>query len=93
MNPIYIGSTGAALILLAFVLGQLHKWKDTYFVYDFVNLVGSGLLIWYAILLSSWPFLVLNGVWALVSLRDCVSDLKRNTRKGKALGGWDKWMY
>ena len=92
IEAVYIGSTGAGLILLAFVLGQLHKWKDTYFIYDFVNLVGSVLLIWYAILLSSWPFLVLNGVWALVSLRDVVTDLRRNSRKVKAMGSWDKWM-
>ncbi len=89
---VYIGSTGAGLILIAFVLGQFHVWKDTYFIYDLVNLAGGALLIWYAILLSSWPFLVLNGVWAIVSLRDCITDLQRNARKVKALGPWDKWM-
>lgn len=92
MNPLYLGSLGAALILLAFVMGQLHRWKDTYFIYDLVNLVGSLLLVYYAWVGHSWPFLILNGVWALISLRDCITDLQRNARKVKALGLWDKWM-
>lgn len=93
IDPLYIGSLGAALILFAFVLGQLHIWKDTYFVYDFLNLLGGALLVWYAYSGNSWPFLVLNAVWVLVSLRDVVMDYGRNTRKGKALGPWDKWMH
>lgn len=92
IEPLYIGSTGAALILIAFVLGQLHLWKDTYFSYDLLNALGSILLVIYAWQGSSWPFLVLNGVWALVSLKDCFSDLRRNERKSGSLGPWDKWM-
>lgn len=92
MDPIYIGSLGAGLILLAFVMGQLHIWKDTYFIYDLVNLLGALLLVLYAWILASWPFAILNSVWALVSLRDCITDLSRNARKIKALGPWDKWM-
>lgn len=76
MDPtLLIGTSGAALILLAFVLEQFHVWRDEDTVYDFVNLVGSGLLIWYAVLLGSWPFIILNFIWALVSLRDFVKDL------------------
>ena len=79
MNTI-IGSTGATLILIAFILEQTHRWKDTSLKYDLVNLVGSVLLIIYAILLRSWPFLILNTVWALVSLRDCWNDVRKTKR-------------
>ncbi len=72
-----IGSSGACLILIAFILEQTHRWKDTDLKYDAVNLLGSGLLIAYAVLLNSYPFLVLNGVWALVSLRDVIVDIRR----------------
>ena len=91
-EPIIVGSVGAALILVAFVMGQMHMWKDTYFVYDFMNLLGSLMLIVYALVGASWPFVVLNGVWALVSLKDCVTDLTRNSRKKAKLGPWEKWM-
>lgn len=72
-----IGASGATLILIAFILEQTHRWKDTDLKYDAVNLLGSALLIVYAVLLQSYPFLVLNGVWAIVSLRDVIVDLKR----------------
>lgn len=92
IEPIYIGSLGAGLILIAFVLGQLHIWKDTYFVYDLLNTVGSVLLLIYAWIGFSWPFLILNFVWAVVSLKDCVRDLQRNAARKNTLGPWNKWM-
>ena len=57
-----------------------------------MNLVGSLMLVIYALVGFSWPFFVLNGVWALVSLKDCVTDLTRNTRKKAHLGPWENWM-
>lgn len=73
----FIGASGATLILIAFILEQTHRWKDTDLKYDVLNLIGSILLIVYALMLGSYPFLVLNGVWALVSLRDVLVDMKR----------------
>ncbi|MDO8505278.1 MAG: hypothetical protein Q7S48_01720 [bacterium] len=72
-----IGIAGAGLVLLAFVLNQFHFWKDDEFRYDFINFVGGTFLVTYALLLKSYPFAVLNGVWALVSLRDTIRDLRK----------------
>ncbi|OGG40182.1 hypothetical protein A2116_01065, partial [Candidatus Jorgensenbacteria bacterium GWA1_49_17] len=72
-----IGSTGAAIILIAFFLNQTHKLSQDSLKYDVSNLIGSGLLVIYAVLLSSVPFAILNGVWFLVSLRDTFSDSRR----------------
>lgn len=91
IEPIVLGSLGAGIILLAFVLGQMHVWKDTYFSYDLLNAIGSILLIYYAWVGSSWPFLVLNGVWALVSIKDLIADFKRNSHK-RSVRWWNKWM-
>lgn len=88
--PLIIGSTGAGIILIAFVLNQIHRWQDTYLIYDLCNAVGSLMLVHYAWVGHSWPFLVLNGVWAAVSLRDCVIDLQRNSQRTG--GFWEKWM-
>lgn len=93
LEPLYFGALGAGLILMAFVLGQLHVWKDIYFIYDAVNFLGSGLLVYYAWTGASWPFFILNTVWAAVSLRDGLTDLQRNARKGKSMGSWEKWMH
>jgi len=91
-EPIFIGSIGAFIVLVPFIMGQIHKWKDTYFIYDFMNFLGSLMLMIYAMLGASWPFVILNTVWALVSLKDCISDLTRNSRKKSNLGPWEKWM-
>lgn len=79
--PLLIGTLGATLILIAFVLNQIHVWKDDDLRYDIVNVVGAALLVAYAILLRSWPFAVLNGVWTLVSLRDVFMDVRRQSSK------------
>jgi hypothetical protein len=70
-----IGATGAGLILIAFILNQSGRWNQESIWYDGVNVVGGLLLVLYAYLLGSWPFLVLNGVWTLVALRDVCAYL------------------
>lgn len=70
-----VGIAGATLILVAFLGGQFGKLKATSFSYDLINLVGSALLIWYGVLLAAWPFVVLNTVWATVSLKDVIYAL------------------
>ena len=76
-TTLIIGVSGAALILIAFIMEQTHRWKDTDLIYDAVNFIGAVLLIIYAMMLASYPFIILNAVWAAVSLRDIFSDLKR----------------
>ncbi len=72
-----IGVIGAGLLLIAFVLNEFKKLSTESLAYDALNLVGASFLVWYAILLQSIPFLVLEGIWALVSLRDVFLDLAR----------------
>ncbi|MBI3032061.1 hypothetical protein HYY69_01190 [Candidatus Woesearchaeota archaeon] len=77
MDPIlFVGLSGMSLILLAFIMNQFHKWHDDDLIYDIVNVLGSGLLFMYAYLLNSMPFMVLNAVWFLISLRDIFLDVK-----------------
>lgn len=76
-----IGYTGMVLILFAFIMNQIHRWRDDSLKYDVVNAVGATVLIAYSFLIQSIPFLVLNGIWALVSLRDVAVDVEK--LKGK----------
>jgi len=73
----FIGIIGAGLVLLGFIMNQTKKWKNTDLIYDFVNFLGALLLVIYGLLLKGYPFVVLNTVWALVSLRDVLIDLKK----------------
>ena len=78
-----IGIIGAGVVLSFCVLEQVNEVNNKNLWYGFGNFFGSVLLIIYAILLSSIPFMVLNTVWAIFSLRDIIVDLKckKNYRK------------
>jgi len=90
-TTIIIGTSGALIVLIAFILNQIGKWRGDYLIYDVFNFVGSLLLVIYAIILSSYPFLVLNFVWAALSFRDILVDLKRNDKR-ETKGFFGKWM-
>lgn len=77
MLTTFLGFFGALLILLAFILCQIHIWKDDSLIYDATNLLGSVILIIYGVLIGGWPFVALNSIWAVVSLRDTILDLKK----------------
>ncbi len=70
-----IGVVGAGVILVLFLLNQLNKLKNNNFWYDFWNFIGSALLCVYAYLLDSIPFIILNFIWAVFSLRDVLKYL------------------
>jgi len=72
-----IGIIGALIILYTFVMNQYEKLSADSFQYDFLNLVGSGILVYYATILESIPFIVINGLWALLSLKDVLARIFR----------------
>lgn len=75
-----LGIVGAIFILVAFILEQKKIWNSEMLRYDLVNFIGSAVLIVYGILIKGYPFVVLNSVWALVSLLDMVTDILRNNK-------------
>ncbi|MBW2973764.1 hypothetical protein KY346_05190 [Candidatus Woesearchaeota archaeon] len=80
MLPELSGIIGAAIILFAFFMNQTEKWKSDSVIYDATNFVGAVLLGVYSYALRAWPFLVLNIIWALVSLREMQLDAKKKKR-------------
>lgn len=68
---------GSCLLLLSFFMEQTHRWKDSDIKYDTVNFCGAVLLVVYAYSGDAYPFLVLNSVWAIISLRDIIKYFKK----------------
>ncbi len=63
-----IGSIGVTILLLAFVLNLLQKLKADSSAYLIMNVIGAGLACVSSVMISFWPFVVLEGVWAIASL-------------------------
>lgn len=75
-----IGIAGATLILIAFYFNQTRKWSADDLVFDSVNFAGSLLMVIYSVLLESIPFLILNAIWALVSLKDILEHVLQKNK-------------
>jgi hypothetical protein len=63
-----LGSVGVLLLLIAFMMNLLKKWKQDGFAYTFLNTIGATMTC-----ISSWlihfiPFVILEATWTIVSL-------------------------
>jgi len=63
MNSLYFGIIGMSLLLIAFFLNLFNIISQNSKTYILLNIFGSGLMIYYSVLLNSIPFLILNIVW------------------------------
>lgn len=57
----------ALMVLGAFAGSQLGRMDQHKVPYLVLNLIGTGVLAWLAGVERSWGFLLLEGVWALIS--------------------------
>jgi hypothetical protein len=67
---------GALLILAAFTAVQLDRMSPDSRLYLALNLVGSIILAVLAVVASQWGFVLLEGVWAIVSAWSLISALR-----------------
>lgn len=64
-----IGVLGMFLILLAFVLDEfVRNFNQNTAIYNLINIFGSAMLVYYAVSIHSWPFVILNAVWLFVAI-------------------------
>ena len=62
-----VGSIGVFILLLAFVLNLINKISGKNIVYILMNIVGAGLACYASYLINYIPFIILEGVWTIVS--------------------------
>ncbi len=63
-----VGSIGVTILLIAFLLNMLKVIQTSGLIYPLLNLVGAGLACFASWLIPYFPFVILEGAWALVSL-------------------------
>ena len=71
----FIGVAGGSILLIAFIANEFKKLSADSFIYEGLNLIGGFLLAWYAVLLHSVPFIILESIWALVAFRNVLKHL------------------
>ena len=74
---------GALCVLAGFVLAQVRILDPQRIPYLALNLIGSAILAVLALLDRQWGFLLLEGVWALVSL---IAILRYSSRRDASTG-------
>jgi len=67
---------GAILVLAGFTLAQLRKLDPQSYPYLILNAVGAAILAALALEQEQWGFLLLEGVWTLVSVAGLVGRLR-----------------
>jgi hypothetical protein len=72
---------GALLILVAFGALQLRKLRAEQVSYLLLNLAGSGTLAVLALIQRQWGFVLLEGVWAIVSAASFITPVLRSWRR------------
>ncbi|HEY3876593.1 MAG TPA: hypothetical protein VGM92_14045 [Candidatus Kapabacteria bacterium] len=63
-----IGSLGVALLLIAYFLNLFKFLPQESKAYGILNIAGAGLACYASILIGYVPFIILEGIWAIVAL-------------------------
>ena len=72
-----LGSVGVTLLLVAFLMNLLKHWKQESLPYIFLNTIGAALACVSSIVIHFIPFIVLEGVWTIVSLIALINYFKK----------------
>ncbi len=63
-----IASVGVIILLIAFLLNLFKKIDAESKLYALMNFIGAGMCGYSSYLISFYPFVILEGIWAFVAL-------------------------
>jgi hypothetical protein len=61
------------MILVAYAAAQTGRWRTDNLAYLWLNLVGSAILAVLAAMTQNWGFLLLEGVWSIVTAHSLIT--------------------
>ena len=63
-----IGSLGVTLLLVAYFMSLFKFLRSESKLYGLLNFIGAGLACYASVMIGFIPFVILEGIWALVAL-------------------------
>jgi hypothetical protein len=76
-----IGSVGVAILVIAFFLNLIDKLNSRSVIYSLMNTIGAGFAATASYMIHYWPFIVLEGVWTVVSLIGLFRAMRRKSKQ------------
>lgn len=78
----WIGFAGVTILLVAYFLNLKGLLRKDGLSYLLLNILGAGIACLASVLLSYWPFIILEGCWTLVSGIQLISYFQKKTGHG-----------
>ena len=75
---VIVGVIGMIFLLTAFALNLFKKVTQDSLTYNLFNIMGAGLLAYYAYALNSIPFLILQAIWISFAVYKLIFANRRN---------------
>jgi len=72
-----IGTIGVGLILIAYFLNIFSLIKKDGVLFFVLNIIGASIACYASVLISFWPFIILEGTWAIVSVIGLLKIIKK----------------
>lgn len=74
-----IASVGVTILLIAFFLNLYKMLRPENLLYSLMNIIGAALCCISSYMISFYPFVILEGVWAGVALISLIKNVSRGT--------------
>ena len=80
-SSVLLGSLGVGILLIAFVLNLLRVTRTDSLLYGLLNFTGAGIACMASCMIRFYPFVILEGVWTVLSLVTVIKTVVRLTRQ------------
>jgi len=88
-----LGSYGVSILLIAFVLNLLKVIRTDSVIYGLLNFAGAAIVCYASYLIPYFPFVILEGLWTILSLVAVVKTIIRiRKNSGQSLKGSDQLL-
>ena len=72
-----IGTVGVGLVLLAYFLNIFSLIKKDGVLFYNLNILGGAISCYASIRIEFWPFIILEGIWTIVSIIGLLKSIKK----------------